>query len=100
VVREQAFAAGHVRLGKRSPCRSALISFSSLLKNSYRSAMKEERELERGYSRIFLAGLPLATNQSCVARFRRSFFSKLSGTEAAARLAADRMNAHDAEQAH
>jgi hypothetical protein len=42
---------------------------SSLLKNSYRSVMKEEKESERGYSRIFLASLPLAANQSCVAQF-------------------------------
>jgi hypothetical protein len=31
--------------------------------------MKEEKESERGYSRIFLASLPLAANQSCVAQF-------------------------------
>jgi hypothetical protein len=42
---------------------------SSLLKKSDRSVMKEEKESERGYSRIFLASLPLAANQSCVAQF-------------------------------
>ncbi len=39
--------------------------------------MKEEKESERGYSRTFLASLPFAANQSCVARFGKSLFSKL-----------------------
>jgi hypothetical protein len=44
-------------------------ALNSLLKKSDRSVMKEEKESERGYSRIFLASLPLAANQSCVAQF-------------------------------
>jgi hypothetical protein len=42
---------------------------SSLLKKSDRRVTKKEKESERGYSRIFLASLPLAANQSCVAQF-------------------------------
>lgn len=39
--------------------------------------MKKEKEPESGYSRIFLAGLLPTANQSCVPRFRKSFFSGL-----------------------
>jgi hypothetical protein len=39
--------------------------------------MKEEKESEGGYSQIFLASPRPTENQSCAARFQKSFFSKL-----------------------
>ena len=39
--------------------------------------MKAEKESERDCSRIFLASLPSAANQSYVAQFCKSFFSEL-----------------------
>ena len=39
--------------------------------------MKEEKESEFRYARIIVAKLWPAANQSCVARFQKSFFSEL-----------------------
>jgi hypothetical protein len=39
--------------------------------------MKEEKESQRGYSQLLLASLGSTENQSCAARFGKSFFSEL-----------------------